>query len=63
MKSTMVTASEFKTKCLHLLEGENLMITKRRRKVAKVSPISPPKRFLLGNWKGLVKITGDIVQC
>jgi prevent-host-death family protein len=66
MKSTTVTASEFKAKCLRLLdeveEGETLVITKRGRKVAKVSPISPPKRSLRGSWKGLVKITGDIVQ-
>ncbi len=66
MKSTIVTASEFKAKCLRLLdeveEGETLVITKRGRKVAKVSPISPPKRSLRGSWKGLVKITGDIVQ-
>jgi prevent-host-death family protein len=64
MKSAIVTASEFKAKCLHLLdeveEGETLVITKRGRKVAKVSPISPPKRSLRGSWKGLVKITGDI---
>ncbi len=67
MKHSIVTASEFKAKCLRLLdeveEGETLVITKRGRKVAKVSPISPPKRSLRGSWKGLVKITGDIVQC
>jgi prevent-host-death family protein len=67
MKSTTLTASEFKAKCLRLLdeveEGEILVITKRGRKVARVSPISPPKRSLRGSWKGLVKIKGDIVQC
>ncbi len=66
MKSTLVSASEFKAKCLRLLdeveEGQTLIITKRGRKVAKVSPISPPRRSLRGSWKGLVKITGDIVR-
>jgi prevent-host-death family protein len=66
-KTTIVSASEFKAKCLRLLdeveEGETLVITKRGRKVARVSPISPPKRSLRGSWKGLVKVTGDIVHC
>ncbi len=66
MKCTLVSASEFKAKCLRLLdeveEGQTLIITKRGRKVAKVSPISPPRRSLRGSWKGLVKITGDIVR-
>ena len=66
MKSTTVTASEFKAKCLRLLdeveEGKTLVITKRGRKVARVSPISLPQRSLRGTWKGLVKIKGDIVH-
>ncbi len=66
MKSTVVTVSEFKAKCLRLLdeveEGEILVITRRGRKIARVSPIAPPKRSLRGSWKGSVKITGDVVQ-
>ncbi len=65
MKSTTISASEFKAKCLRLLdeveEGETLVITKRGRKVARVSPISAPKRSLRGTWKGKVRIRGDIV--
>ena len=67
MKSHTVAASEFKAKCLRLLDeveakGEVLVITKRGRPVARVVPVSPPRRSLRGTWKGLVKIKGDIVH-
>jgi prevent-host-death family protein len=67
MKSHTVAASEFKAKCLRLLDeveakGEILVITKRGRPVARVVPVSPPRRSLRGTWKGLVKIKGDIVH-
>jgi len=66
MKKTTVAASEFKAKCLRLLdeveEGETLLITKRGRPVARVVPVSPRKRSLRGTWKGVVKVKGDIVR-
>ncbi len=67
MKKATVAASEFKAKCLRLLDevedrGRTLIITKRGRPVAKVVPISPPRRSLRGTWKGMVKIKGDIVH-
>jgi len=66
MKSTTVAASDFKARCLRLLddvqEGAILVITKRGRPVAKVVPVSPPKRTLRGTWKGMLKIRGDIVH-
>jgi prevent-host-death family protein len=67
MKPTTLAASEFKAKCLRLLdrveaEGETLVITKRGRPVAKVVPASSLKRSLRGSWKGLVKIKGDVVH-
>ena len=67
MKSTSIGVSEFKAKCLRLLdqveqEGKTLVITKRGRPVAKVVPASARKRSLRGTWKGLVKIKGDIVN-
>lgn len=63
----MVAASEFKAKCLRLLdrveaEGETLVITKRGRPVAKIMPVSAPKRILRGSWKGLVTVKGDVVH-
>ncbi len=67
MKETTVAVSEFKAKCLRLLdevaqEGQILVVTKRGRPVARVVPISPPRRSLRGTWKGMVKLKGDIVH-
>ncbi len=67
MKSTTLAASEFKAKCLRLLDqvvesGESLVITKRGRPVARVVPIALPRRSLRGTWKGQVRIKGDIVH-
>ena len=67
MKQTVLAISEFKAKCLRLLDqveekGETLVITRRGRPVAKVVPVSLPKRPLRGSWKGLVRIKGDIVH-
>ena len=67
MKQTTLAASEFKAKCLRLLdqveeEGDTLVITKRGRPVAKVVPVSSPNRSLRGSWKGRVQIKGDIVH-
>ena len=67
MKQTILAVSEFKAKCLRLLsqveeDGDTLVITKRGRPVAKVVPVSLPKRSLRGSWKGMVKIKGDIVH-
>ena len=67
MKPMTLAASEFKAKCLRLLdrveaEGETLVITKWGRPVAKVVPASSLRRSLRGSWKGLVKIKGDVVH-
>jgi prevent-host-death family protein len=66
MKQITLSASEFKAKCLRLLdevaEGKTLVITKHGREVARVAPVAPPKRSLRGTWKGLIKIRGDIVH-
>jgi prevent-host-death family protein len=67
MKQTTLAASEFKAKCLRLLdqveeEGDTLIITKRGRPVAKVVPVSSPQRSLRGSWKGRLRIKGDIVH-
>ena len=58
--------SEFKAKCLGLLDevakGSTLIITKRGRPIAKVSPVAAPAKSLRGSWKGIVKIKGDLVK-
>ena len=66
MKESTLGASEFRAKCLGLLDrvakGSTLIVTKRGRPIAKVSPFSAPLKSLRGSWKGVVKIKGDIVN-
>jgi prevent-host-death family protein len=66
MKTSTVGASEFKAKCLGLLDevakGSTLIITKRGLPIAKVSPVSAAANSLRGSWKGIVKIKGDLVK-
>lgn len=61
------SASEFKAKCLHLLDevaesGRSLVITKRGRPVARLVAVRPSQKPLRGSWKGRIKIRGDIVN-
>jgi prevent-host-death family protein len=67
MTEQTIPASEFKAKCLRLLEeiaaeGKSVTITKRGRPIARVSPVSPTVRPLRGTWKTSVRIRGDIVR-
>jgi prevent-host-death family protein len=66
MKESILGISEFKSKCLGLLDevakGNTLIITKHGRPVAKVLPVSATAKSLRGSWKGIVKIKGDIVK-
>lgn len=68
MKPRVVSATEFKAKCLSLLrqmeeKGGTITITRRGRPVAILSP-SPKKRWKSpGNsWAGKMEIVGDIVN-
>ena len=66
MKESTLTATEFKAKCLRLLDdvanqGDSIIITKRGRPIAKVEPVSRPGKTLRGTWKGIVKGDADIV--
>jgi prevent-host-death family protein len=67
MKEITMPVSEFKAKCLRLLEdvdtkGDRIVITKRGRPLAVVERIKEPKARMKGSWKGLVEIKGDIVH-
>ena len=67
VKEITVPVSEFKAKCLRLVEdveakGDRIVITKRGRPVAQVVRINSPKLRLRGTWKGLVEVKGDIVH-
>jgi len=63
-----IAISEFKSKCLALLEEvsktkQPIRITRRGKPVAEVVPVSPSrKRRRLGSMAGTVKILGDIVS-
>ena len=66
MKEFTLGASEFKAKCLRLLDevaehGHTLIITKHGRPVARVAPVAPAPARMLGRWEGIAKIKGDIV--
>lgn len=65
--SRMIKASEFKAKCLAVLDEvertrQPVVITKRGKPVAELVPHKPPGRSLLGILKGRVEIVGDIIS-
>ncbi len=67
MKEITLPVSEFKAKCLRLLDevekmGDRIVITKRGRPVAQVERINVPKVRMKDTWKGLVEVKGDIVH-
>lgn len=68
MKNRVMSATEFKAKCLSVLDeveknGNTVTVTKRGRPVAMVKR-APKARWksLEGSWAGKVEIVGDIVH-
>ncbi|MBI5447554.1 MAG: type II toxin-antitoxin system prevent-host-death family antitoxin [Gammaproteobacteria bacterium] len=66
MKEQMIGAGEFKTHCLRLLDEVNkkhkvLVITKRGRAIARLTPTAQQAVSLYGCLKGVAVIQGDIV--
>jgi prevent-host-death family protein len=65
---TTIQASEFKAKCLALMDqvartGETIVVTKNGKPVAELRPHRPPRaKSLIGLHKGGVRIRGDIVS-
>jgi len=63
-----IPISEFKAKCLGLIEQVNktrqpLRITRHGRPVAEVVPVGPDRtRKFVGDMVGTAKIVGDIVS-
>ena len=63
-----ITASEFKAKCLKLMDdvaesGEEIVITKRGRPVAKLAPCrQKPQGAPWGRYRDIIQIHGDIVS-
>jgi antitoxin (DNA-binding transcriptional repressor) of toxin-antitoxin stability system len=67
VKEITLPVTEFKAKCLRLLEdvdnkGDRIVITKRGRPIARVERVNVPKPRLRGIWKNKAKIKGDIVH-
>ena len=59
-----ITASEFKTRCLKLMDevtetGDEVVITKKGKPVAKLSPYRKKPKSLFGIDRGRYEITGD----
>lgn len=64
---TTIPAGEFKSKCLKLLDEiaekrKTLVITKRGQPVARVVPMPPTERSIVGSMKGSVLWEGDIIS-
>ena len=62
-----IKASEFKAKCLRLMDevartGDSLVITKNGTPVAMLAPYSKKRASLAGLHRGAVEILGDIVS-
>lgn len=62
-----VTASEFKARCLQLMDevndsGQEIVITKRGRPVSRLVPYRQRAATLLGLYAGEMKILGDIIE-
>lgn len=63
-----ISATDLRAKCFKILDElkpEGIIITKRRRPVARLTPIPPPVRTVdnsrfFGCMKGKVKIQGNI---
>jgi antitoxin (DNA-binding transcriptional repressor) of toxin-antitoxin stability system len=68
MKNRVIAATEFKAKCLALLNeidnhGGTITVTKRGRPIATISAAKkPPFKNPAGILAGKLKITGDIVN-
>ena len=64
---TTIQASEFKAKCLALMDqvartGETIVVTKKGRPVAELRPHRPPRiKSPFGLHKGQSEILGDII--
>lgn len=62
VKIKEIAAGEFKSKCLALLDevartGETLIVTKRGKPVAKLTPVEPPPSLI-----GSILYQGDVIS-
>lgn len=63
-----ISASKFKAECLRLMDevaesGDEIVITKKGKPVARMGPIRPSQRkSLYGLFAGEMEIVGDIIS-
>jgi prevent-host-death family protein len=62
-----IKASEFKAKCLALIDevaasGDKIVITKNGKPLAELVPHRSESRSPLGIWKDKITIKGDIIS-
>jgi prevent-host-death family protein len=66
MREKQISATEFKAKCLGVLDevarGASVIITKRGKPVARVTRAAQRRRPLMGGMAGTAKEAGDIVH-
>jgi prevent-host-death family protein len=66
MKEQTLPISDFKARCLRLLEelaerGETIVVTKHGKPIARIVPFQSESPPLKGRWEGQGKTKGDIV--
>jgi prevent-host-death family protein len=62
---TRINASEFKAKCLSILdhlESDGVVITKHGKPVAKLIPMRSSCADLIGSFKGKIRIKGNLLS-
>ena len=62
-----IAAADFKARCLEIMDlvartGRTIVVTKRGKPVAALSPVPQPRGRLRGSWSERITILGDIVS-
>jgi len=64
-KTRTISVTEFKAKCLQIFDqlgADGIIIEKRGKPVAKVTPIRTNNSEWIGSMKGKIQIHGDIMS-
>ncbi len=64
--SRTISATEFKAHCLTLMDevqrtGEELVITKHGKPVARLAPVAAPTASIIGWMRGTSEVVGDLI--
>ena len=64
-KTQTISATEFKAKCLQIFDhlgADGIIVEKRGKPIAKVTPIKSVDSEWIGSMKGEIEILGDIMS-